>query len=113
MTGDFGRCCHNKEFHNDMWQVCLPGLWGPASSAGMAISEGSVPFWASAVSGRKQGRGEGPAGVGGQRPGSYPLGGGRGRSPGPGEQQPPKWGAGRAPLSSGGFSAAAPEPLGW
>lgn len=71
------------------------GSGAPVSSARMVISEGSVPFWASAVSGRKQVRGEGLAGVGGQRPGSYPLGGGAGEEPRPrGAAAPPGRGRG-------------------
>lgn len=96
------------------------GSGGPVSSAGMVISEWSVPFRASTVSGRKQGRGEGPAGVGGQRPESdTPC---AGRSPAPEGQQHPKAGGqaggrgrslGRRPPPLGGFSPAAPELLGW
>ena len=98
------------------------GSGGPVSSTGMVISEWSVPFRASTVSGRKQGRGEGPAGVRGQRPESDTLWWDTGRSPAPGGQQHPKAGGqaggrgrslGRRPPPLGGFSPAAPELLGW
>lgn len=68
------------------------GSGGPVSSAGMVIREWSVLFRASTVSGRKQRRGEGPAGVRGQWPGATPLVGLPGRSPAPGRQQDPNAG---------------------
>ena len=71
------------------------GSGGPVSSAGMVIREWSVPFRASTVSGRKQRRGEGPAGVRGQWPGSDPLGGARGGAQLQGGSRTPTLGARR------------------